>query len=134
VAAVGNSRYHVVSVPLQLDEATIGFLQLGTALDAGYARELAELSRGHAAIVEATQTLTPRMFAAARYDEQWTKWQSVPDLANREESYRRVETAVGFRLLPEVTLRASYMTREGYVVGLRDDQFLASIVYAKKIF
>ena len=36
-------------------------------------------------------------------------------------------------LTPEVTLRASYMTRKGYVVGFWDDQFLASIVFAKKI-
>jgi putative nucleotidyltransferase with HDIG domain len=48
---VGHGRYHVVSVPLQLDEAIVGALELGTALDAGYARELAELSRGHAAIM-----------------------------------------------------------------------------------
>jgi hypothetical protein len=49
------------------------------------------------------------------------------------ETYRRVETAVGFRLMPELTLRASYMTRKGYVVGFWDDQFLASIVVAKRI-
>jgi hypothetical protein len=98
-------------------------------------RELAtNESRVYGGWIEATQTLTPRIFVAARYDEQWTKWQSVPDLADRGESYRRVETTVGFRVLPEVTLRASYMTREGYVVGFWDDQFLASIVYAKKIF
>jgi hypothetical protein len=41
--------YHVVSVPLQLGDATVGSLELGTALDARYARELAELSRGDAA-------------------------------------------------------------------------------------
>jgi putative nucleotidyltransferase with HDIG domain len=50
-ATVGNGRYHVVSVPLQLDEAVIGSLELGTALDRGYARELADLSRGHVAMV-----------------------------------------------------------------------------------
>ena len=44
--AVGSGMYHVVSVPLQLGEATIGSLELGTALDARYARELADLSRG----------------------------------------------------------------------------------------
>jgi hypothetical protein len=98
-------------------------------------RELAtNESRVYGGWIETTQTLTPRIFVAARYDEQWTKWQSVPDLADRGESYRRVETSVGFRVLPEVTLRASYMTRDGYVVGFWDDQFLASIVYAKKIF
>ena len=49
--SVGNGTFHIVSVPLQLGEARIGSLELGTALDAGYARELADLSRGHAAIL-----------------------------------------------------------------------------------
>ena len=50
---VGNGRYHVVSVPLQFQDAIVGSLELGTALDTRYARELADLTRGHAAIVAA---------------------------------------------------------------------------------
>jgi hypothetical protein len=84
--------------------------------------------------IEITQTIHPRVFVAARYDDQRTKWTAAIDNRNRHEPYRRVETTAGFRLLPEVTLRASYMTRKGYVVGFWDDQFLASIVFAKKIY
>jgi putative nucleotidyltransferase with HDIG domain len=53
VAGTGAYRivYRMMSVPLQLGDATIGSLELGTALDAAYAAELAQLSRGHAAIV-----------------------------------------------------------------------------------
>jgi hypothetical protein len=83
--------------------------------------------------IEVTQTLSPRIFVATRYDEQYTEWTSVADSLRRHEPYRRVESVVGYRLLPEVTLRASYMTRKGYVVGFWDDQFLASVVFAKKI-
>jgi hypothetical protein len=83
---------------------------------------------------EATQTLTPRVFVAARYDEQWTRWTSAVDAVDREEPYRRVETTVGFRLTPDVTVRGSFLTRKGYVVGFWDDQFLASLVYARKFF
>src|SRR5687768_3248200 len=50
-ATAGNRTLHVVSVPLQLGEAVIGSLELGTALDSGYARELADLSRGHVAML-----------------------------------------------------------------------------------
>jgi putative nucleotidyltransferase with HDIG domain len=50
---VGSARYHVVSVPLQLGDSPIGSLELGRALDVRYARELADLSRGHAAILTA---------------------------------------------------------------------------------
>lgn len=83
--------------------------------------------------IEFTQTMNPRLFVAARYDDQWTEWISVPDNAERHSPYRRLETTAGFRLMPEITLRASYMTRKGYVVGFWDDQFLASVVFAKKL-
>lgn len=96
-----------------------------------------EMASGNARVnggwIEATQTLAPRWFVAARYDDQSTKWTSQPDMKDRDEPYRRLETTLGFRALPEVTLRASYMTRKGYVVGFWDDQFLASIVFAKKL-
>ena len=84
--------------------------------------------------IEGTHTLSPRVFAAARYDEQWTRWTSTTPPVKRAEPYRRAEATVGVRVSPELTLRASYMTRKGYVVGFWDDQFLASIVFAKKIF
>jgi hypothetical protein len=83
--------------------------------------------------IEGTQTLSPRIFVASRYDEQWTKW-SVPDNPNRREPYRRVETAIGYRVTPEITLRASYLTRKGYVVSFWDEQVLASVVFAKKLY
>ena len=83
--------------------------------------------------IEVTQTLTPRIFAASRYDEQYTEWISA-DGRSLHEPYRRVETVVGYKLIPEVTLRASYMTRKGYVVAHWDDQFLASVVFAKRLF
>ncbi len=83
--------------------------------------------------IEFTQTLHPRVFVAARYDDQWTDWTSVVDQTERHETYRRLESTAGFRLMPEVTLRASYMTRRGYVVGFWDDQFLASVVVAKRL-
>jgi hypothetical protein len=96
-----------------------------------------ELATGDARVdggwIEVTQTLTPRIFVAARYDDQWTEWVSVVDDRVRQEPYRRLETVAGFRVTPDLTLRASYMTRKGYVVGFWDDQFLASIVFAKKL-
>jgi hypothetical protein len=82
--------------------------------------------------IEATRTLSPRWFTTVRFDNQSTEWTNQADRAQREEYYRRVETAVAFRLSPELTLRASHLTRKGYVVFFWDDQFLASIVWAKK--
>jgi hypothetical protein len=97
-------------------------------------RELAASeSRVEGGWIEVTQTLSPRLFAAARYDDQWTEWTSVPDMRDRHETYRRFESTLGFRVTPELTVRGSYMTRKGYVVGFWDDQVLASIVFAKRL-
>jgi hypothetical protein len=84
--------------------------------------------------IEFTQTLTPRVFVASRYDHQFTEWVNVPDGRLVHEPYQRSETAIGFRVTPEITLRGSYMTRKGYNVAFWDDQFLASVVLAKKIY
>jgi putative nucleotidyltransferase with HDIG domain len=67
-ATMGNGRYHVVSVPLQLDEAVIGSLELGTALDSGYARELADLSRGHVAMLSNGAVLGTTLSVATARD------------------------------------------------------------------
>lgn len=65
---VADAMYHVISVPLQLGEDTIGTLELGTALDADYARELADLSRGHAAIVSRNGVLATTLPGSAAGD------------------------------------------------------------------
>ena len=97
-------------------------------------REMAsDTVRANGGWIEATQTLGPRWFTAARYDDQYTKWTNPADQAHRYELYRRLETTVGFRVTPAITLRGSYMTRKGYVVSFWDDQVLGSIVFAKKL-
>lgn len=67
-ATVAGAKYQVISVPLQFGDATIGSLELGTALDAAYARELAELSRGDAAILFGNVVLAATLPAAAAAD------------------------------------------------------------------
>ena len=90
-------------------------------------------ARAHGGWAEITQAIRPRWFVAARWDDQRTLWTSLTNNLPRLETYRRLETAVGFRLTPELTLRGSYLTRKGYVVGFWDDQVLGSVVFAKKI-
>ena len=66
--SVGSGMYHVVSVPLQLGESPIGSLELGTALDVRYARELADLSRGDAAILSKASVLASTISGPAARD------------------------------------------------------------------
>ena len=67
-ALVGTGVYHVVSVPLQLGDVGVGSLELGTALDAKYARELADLSRGDAAILSNATVLASTLTGPAARD------------------------------------------------------------------
>jgi hypothetical protein len=99
------------------------------------ARETAvpDAARVNGGWTEWVQTLSPRFFTVVRYDDQRTIWTNQPTPAPRRETYRRAETAVGFRVTPDITLRMSYLTRKGYVVSFWDDQVLASIVFAKRV-
>jgi hypothetical protein len=82
--------------------------------------------------IEVTQTLHPRVFVAARADLQQVAYSLISGAAALQR-YRRYEAVGGFRLTPDLTLRAGYLTRKGYVVFHWDDQVLASLVWAKKI-
>jgi hypothetical protein len=50
------------------------------------------------------------------------------------QEYQRYEAVAGFRVTPDLTLRAGYMTRKGYVVFHWDDQFLVSVTWQRKIY
>jgi hypothetical protein len=89
-------------------------------------------ARTKGAWIEVTQTLHPRVFVAARGDAQEVAYALVSGAGARQK-YQRYEAVAGFRLTPDFTLRAGYLTRKGYVVFHWDDQFLASLVWAKKI-
>ena len=75
---VGTGTYYVVSVPLQLGGASIGSLELGTALDEHYARELAELSNSQAAIVSKHGVLVSTIPKVAALDLQQFRQPTAP--------------------------------------------------------
>jgi putative nucleotidyltransferase with HDIG domain len=87
VAGEGAYRivYRVLSVPLQLGDTTIGSLELGTALDTAYAAEVAQLSRGHAAILRGqvvlATTLEPAIAAGLAARSPGEAQAQVADLA-----------------------------------------------------
>ena len=88
----------------------------------------------HGYWLEATRTLAPRLFVAARWDWQYFEYQPPGNPTLAEQRYKRFETNLGIRVSPDVTLRAGYLGREGYVVFHWDDQFIASLVWQKRIF
>lgn len=82
--------------------------------------------------VEATQTLTPRLFLAARADAQEYRYERIRG-ASESQTYRRFEAVLGVRVTPDLTLRGGYLGREGYVVSHWDDQVVMSIVWHRKV-
>jgi len=85
--SVGSGMYHVVSVPLQVGDATVGSLELGTALDARYARELADLSRGDAAILSKGVVLASTVNGPAARDLATLEGSDAPDARTVTHTY-----------------------------------------------
>lgn len=83
--------------------------------------------------IEGTQTLTPRLFVAGRADVQQFRYQRLSGAFERQR-YDRYEAVAGFRVTPDLTLRAGYMVRKGYVVFHWDDQMVMSVVWQRKLF
>ena len=83
--------------------------------------------------VEITQTLHPRVFAAGRADVQAISY-ARSDGVSASAKYQRYEAVAGVRLTRDLTVRAGYLTRKGYVVFHWDDQFVASVTWQRKIF
>jgi hypothetical protein len=84
--------------------------------------------------LELAQTLTPRLFIAARLDSQHYDYQRPVFEDFQRQRYERVEAIAGFRINPDLTLRGGYLGRKGYVVSHWDDQVIASIVWQRKIW
>jgi hypothetical protein len=84
--------------------------------------------------IELTQTLSPRLFVAGRADTQHFDYEHPIGGNVMRQRYERVEGIVGLRLTPDVTVRAGYLGRRGYVVSHWDDQLIGSIVWQRKIW
>jgi hypothetical protein len=93
----------------------------------------AEDAVSHGGWIEVTQTVHPRIFIAGRADVQEVDY-SLLNGTRSTEPYHRYEAVGGFRITPDLTARAGYMTRYGYVVTHWDDQFVISLTWQRKIF
>src|SRR5205814_1082738 len=85
----------------------------------------------YAWFVQATQTLAPRWFVAAREEGVSAPLRTAtpPD---QRTAFNTAEITAGFRVTPEVTLRSSYFTRRLFGLVDRDHQVAVSIVWAHR--
>jgi len=82
--------------------------------------------------VQGVQTLAPRWFVAARHESTLAPELITATLVGQRTRLSIVETTVGFRVTPEITLRSSYYTRKTYGASAWDNQVGVSAVWARK--
>jgi hypothetical protein len=82
--------------------------------------------------VQGVQTVTPRWFVAARHESTLAPELITTTSVGRRSRLAMVESTVGFRVTPEVTLRSSYYTRKSYAASAWDHQVGVSAVWARK--
>jgi len=82
--------------------------------------------------VQGVQTLTPRWFVAARHESTLAPELITMTFAGQRSRLAIIESTVGFRVTPEVTLRSSYYTRRSYAASVWDQQVGVSAVWARK--
>jgi hypothetical protein len=80
-------------------------------------------------LVQWTQTLTPRWFAASRVER------AIAPLlvgTRRSTTFAATDASVGYRLAPEMTLRLGYLGRRAFGLPVWDHQAAASVVWARR--
>jgi hypothetical protein len=112
-----------------------------TKLATEWVRDSLETATGHAVergwYVQGQQTLTPRWFLAGRV-ERISSPVAVPVSSGATPGLRRslagTEGTVGFRLTPELTLRASYRARRPFSQDVFQHEATGSVVWARRWF
>jgi putative nucleotidyltransferase with HDIG domain len=88
VVTAEGGAFRMMELPLDVDGATIGALALGTALDSGYAKQLATLARAHSAIVIGDQlwATTLDTDVAEAFAESQSAMERLPALSTVESA------------------------------------------------
>ena len=82
--------------------------------------------------IQGTQTLTPRLFAAARYEGVTSPVRTVVPTFKSQPQQKVTEATVGFRLTSDILLRGSYLRRLSYGRHTWDEQGGFQAVWARR--
>jgi hypothetical protein len=108
-----------------------------TKLQGEWVRDTLETSGGDTIAsgwyVQGQQTLTPRWFVAGRV-ERMAAPGLTPLLSIEQQRFKGVEETLGFRLTPELTLRADHRARKTFARNEYDHQAAVSVVWWKRWF
>jgi hypothetical protein len=81
--------------------------------------------------VQGQQTLAPRWFAAARVERMASPGAGPPD-TRQIFRFTGLEETIGYRLTPDLTIRAGHRARRGFFNAGFDNQLTASVVWWKR--
>ena len=106
-----------------------------TKISGEWVRDLLETAGGEEVAsgwwVLGQQTLAPRWFAAARVERMTSP--GVGPLATLQDfGFTGFEETIGYRLTPDVTIRAGHRSRRGFFSTGFDNQLAASVVWWKR--
>jgi len=106
-----------------------------TKVSGEWVRDLLETAGGDEVAsgwwVQGQQTLAPRWFAAARV-ERMTSPSAGPLGTLQDFRFTGVEETIGYRVTPDVTIRAGHRARRGFFSTGFDNQLAASVVWWKR--
>jgi hypothetical protein len=107
-----------------------------TKLAAEFTRELFDhgvrRDRSSSWFVQGIQTLSPRWFAAGRHEAISAPPMAVAGAGAPRLSFRTTEGAAGYRLTPELTLRASVAAVRWYTATKADRRVGVQIVWSRR--
>ena len=88
--------------------------------------------RANAWFVQGVQTVSPRLFVAGRLEGVSAPPLRTGIVVGSRTTFQTAETTLGYRLTTEFTLRASCMNRKAFTRTAWDQQFGASVVWARR--
>jgi hypothetical protein len=113
-------------------EYAFGYTRIGAEIVRSRFERSAGSAIAYEYFVQGIQTLAPRWFVAARHESTLAPPLITATLVGQGTRLAMVETTVGFRVTPDVTLRSSYYTRRSYGASAWDHQVGVSAVWARK--
>jgi hypothetical protein len=102
-----------------------------TKVSGEWVRDILDTAEGDLVVsgwwVHGQQTLTPRWFGAGRVERM-----SSPLLGGIDQNFAGIEEVIGFRVTPEITIRAGHRARRGFGRTGFDHQVIGSVVWWKR--
>ena len=113
-------------------EYAFGYTKMSGEIVRSRFERLAGTAIAYEWFVQGVQTVTPRWFVAARHESTLAPELVTATFVGQRSRLAMIESTVGFRVTPEVTLRSSYYTRKSYTASAWDQQVGVSAVWARK--